>query len=266
MRASRSLSSALGKSSPLSSLSVLRTLWQTLVDCAHRILCPIQQDCPELFDRSLRKTSHILLALSDLVNGEPSSPPVTYYALDLEKPELERTLSELAASDVGSKLQGKVAIKGMWGTYDGGLKFIQEGGIHGRDAASQMEQLTLESLRDMSPASHKDSESSGTRSSEHGSGSDVITTPSTPDTPQTPLHILFLGSSIGNFPRDDGTDFLRGLPLRPGSGDTLLLGIDHNIDPVEIEQSYNDSLGITRRFIIQGKSSNLVDRHGLTPR
>ena len=217
-------------------------------------------------NRSLKKTSHILLALSHLVEEKDSTPPITYYALDLEKPELERTLSELATSDVGLKLQGKVATKGMWGTYDGGLKFIQEGGIHGRDAVSQILTggLTFENLRDLSPVSYRDSESAGTRSSENGSGSDVMTTPSTPEVSQTPLHILFLGSSLGNFPRGDGTKFLHDLPLRPGSGDTLLLGLDHENDPAEIVKAYNDSLGITRRFILQGKYLNSAGLHDLT--
>ena len=218
--------------------------------------------------RSLRKTSHILLALSHLVDENSSTPPITYYALDLDKPELERTLAELTASDVGLKLQGKIATKGMWGTYDGGLKFIQEGGIHGRDALSQVhtEGLIFEGLRDISPVSYKNSESSGTRSSEDGSGSDAVTTPSTPDMPQTPLHILFIGSSLGNFPRGDDASFLRGLPLRPGSGDTFLLGLDHNDNPAEIERAYGcDSLGITRSFIMQGKSLNPGGQRDLTP-
>jgi len=161
----------------------------------------------------------------------------------------------MAASDVGSKLQGKVATKGMWGTYDGGLKFIQEGGIRGLDTISQVEHLSFEGLRDMSPVSYRDSESAGTHSSENGS--DVMTSPSTPDVPQTPLHILFLGSSLGNFQRGDDANFLRGLPLRPGSGDTLLLGLDHDNDPAEIERAYDDSLGITRKFILQGKIFNI---------
>ena len=186
-----------------------------------------------ILSRSLRKTSHILLALSHLVDEKSSTPPITYYALDLDKPELERTLAELTASDVGLKLQGKVATKGIWGTYDEGLKFIREGGIHGRGSA-------------------------GTRSSESGSGSDTTT---------TPLHILFIGSSLGHFPRGDDADFLRGLPLRPGSGDTFLLGLDHNDNPTEIERAYGcDSLGITRSFMMQGKFLNLAGQRGLTPR
>ena len=154
----------------------------------------------------------------------------------------------------------------MWGTYDGGLKFIQEGGLHGRNATSQMlpDTSTFEGLRDMSPVSCRDSgsESPGTRSSENDQGSDVMTSPSTPGTPQTPLHILFLGSSLGNFPRGDDAGFLRGLPLRPGSGDTLLLGLDHDNDPGEIERAYNDSLGITRKFLLEGKFFEL---HRTTP-
>lgn len=42
---------------------------------------------------------------------------MTYYALDLEQRELERTLTQLAMSDVGTLLQGKVDAKGMLGTY-----------------------------------------------------------------------------------------------------------------------------------------------------
>jgi L-histidine Nalpha-methyltransferase / hercynylcysteine S-oxide synthase len=194
--------------------------------------------------------------LSNLVDEQHPTPPITYYALDLEKLELERTISELAASDVGLQLQGKVATKGMWGTYDGGLKFIQEGGLHGRNATSQIlaEAPTFEGLRDMSPVFHRDSGSESSRSSENDQDSDVITAPSTPGTPQRPLHILFLGSSLGNFVRGDDANFLRGLPLRPGSGDTLLLGLDHDNDPAVIELAYNDPSGITRKFLLQGKS------------
>lgn len=200
--------------------------------------------------------------MSKLVNEKHSTPPITYYALDLEKPELERTLSELAASDVGHKLQGKVMTKGMWGTYDGGLRFIQEGGLRGRDAVSQIltsNELASKSPRGMSPVSYRGSQSTGTHSSENDQDSDVMTSPSTPDMPQTPLHIMFLGSSLGNFLRGDGHSFLRGLPLRPGSGDTLLLGLDHDNGPAEIELAYNDSLGITRKFIMQGKSLDLFE-------
>ena len=56
----------------------------------------------------------MLLGLSRLASNP--TLPVTYYALDLEQRELERTLGQLALSDVGTLLQGKVDAKGMLGT------------------------------------------------------------------------------------------------------------------------------------------------------
>lgn len=71
--------------------------------------------------------------------------------------------------------------------------------------------------------------------------------------PQSPpLHILFLGSSLGNFSRQDMASFLLRLPLRPGSGDTLLLGLDGDNGKELVERAYNDSKGITRAFIMNG--------------
>jgi uncharacterized SAM-dependent methyltransferase len=63
---------------------------------------------------------------------------------------------------------------------------------------------------------------------------------------------MFLGSSLGNFTPDSACKFLRNLPLRPGSNDKLLLGLDHDNDKALVERAYNDSLGITRDFILNG--------------
>ena len=93
------------------------------------------------------------------------------------------------------------------------------------------------------------SDTSGTRNS---SDETDVTPPSTPDTAQPPLHILFLGSSLGNFSRQEGSAFLRSLPLRRGCGDMLLLGLDHCSDAVKIETAYNDPKGYTRKFIMNG--------------
>ncbi|KAI4527071.1 hypothetical protein K525DRAFT_285956 [Schizophyllum commune Loenen D] len=57
------------------------------------------------------------------------------------------------------------------------------------------------------------------------------------------LHILFFGSSFRNFQRDAWAAFLRILPLRPGSGDTLLLAMDHVNDKGKIDAAHNDSQG-----------------------
>ncbi|KAI5834583.1 hypothetical protein K523DRAFT_389864, partial [Schizophyllum commune Tattone D] len=54
---------------------------------------------------------------------------------------------------------------------------------------------------------------------------------------------LFFGSSFRNFQRDAWAAFLRILPLRPGSGDTLLLAMDHVNDKGKIDAAHNDSQG-----------------------
>jgi len=67
-----------------------------------------------------------------------------------------------------------------------------------------------------------------------------------------PLHLMFLGSSLGNFDRADSANFLRSLPLRPGSSDTLLLGLDGRNEKRRVERAYNDPEGYTERFIMNG--------------
>ncbi len=186
-----------------------------------------------------------------MVKDGTSRPPITYYALDLEERELERTLGDIAKSDVGKLLQGKVKTKGMWGTYDEGLKFVEAGGLRSIPSqASTMESRFSRGLkldaRDVSPNSAISSDSSATESM------DSESPPSTPGDTQPPLHLLFLGSSLGNFSRHAGADFLRSLPLRPGSGDTLLLGMDHDNAKEVIEEAYNDRKGYTKKFIMNG--------------
>ena len=156
---------------------------------------------------------------------------------------------EVNHSNIGPELQGKVSTSGLCGTYDDGLKFIQEGGLDSR--------ATLKSI-DTSVAAHysvervvRDASPSSDTSSHNRTEVTEATPPSTPGG-QQPLHLLFLGSSLGNFPRGEDTAFLKSLPLRPGLGDTLLVGLDHGCDAKQIEAAYNDSKGITRSFIMNG--------------
>ncbi|KAJ7145247.1 DUF323 domain-containing protein [Mycena filopes] len=204
----------------------------------------------ELGAGALRKTSHILLALSRLVkdsaqDGKPA--PLTYYALDLEERELQRTLGEIDLSDVGKSLQGKVATKGLCATYDQGLKFAESGGLHTRNTAGRLSRGSITPFkfdtRDPSPMS-------GSSASDCSEA--ATSPPSTPDDVPPPIHLMFLGSSLGNFSRAEGADFLRALPLRPGSGDTLLIGMDHDNDKAQIEEAYNDRQGYTKKFIMNG--------------
>lgn len=66
-----------------------------------------------------------------------------------------------------------------------------------------------------------------------------------------PLHMVFLGSSLGNFARPAAAPFLASLPLKPG--DTLLLGLDGRPHPgkegsEKVRVAYNDPAGHTRAF------------------
>ena len=195
----------------------------------------------------MRKTSHILSAISKKVPTQSSPAQTTYYALDLERRELERSLDQLVASPVGSEIKGKVDIRGLWGTYEGGLNFVDEGGLRGREVAT----ATAIRARSLSSDGAATQLSSPTSSSQQDT---IETPPSTPDreTLDSPLHILFLGASLGNFPRGEEITFLRSLPLRADKGDTLLLGLDHTSDATKIERAYDDRAGITRRFILNG--------------
>jgi len=62
--------------------------------------------------------------------------------------------------------------------------------------------------------------------------------------------MLFLGSNIGNLQKSAANDFLRAIRkvLRPG--DALLLGADLKKDRETLEHAYNDSVGVTRAFIL----------------
>ncbi|RDB14613.1 Ergothioneine biosynthesis protein 1 [Hypsizygus marmoreus] len=207
----------------------------------------------ELGAGALRKTSHILLGLSRLVPNPSARAPITYYALDLEEREIARTLGEIASSDVGKHLEGRVETKGMCGTYDDGLKYVEEGGLNGgRNTHIPSEMFVNRlGLGDISPIS-SESASSASSAAEDDPDDEATSDPSTPNEAQPPLHILFLGSSLGNFNREGAADFLRSLPLRAGSGDTLLLGMDHDNGKDIIEEAYNDRKGYTKRFIMNG--------------
>jgi L-histidine N-alpha-methyltransferase len=62
------------------------------------------------------------------------------------------------------------------------------------------------------------------------------------------LLVLFLGSTIGNFDRDAGENFLREMRAILQPGDTLLLGTDLE-KSVELQlMAYNDPAGVTAAF------------------
>ena len=139
----------------------------------------------------------------------------------------------------------------MLGTYDNGIAFVLQGGLQDTvdnglcayGGSPSLERYTLQSIRRDPPPLSNASTGQITQDTD-------TTKPTTPGQPQ--LHVLFLGSSIGNFLRGEDAQFLRSLPLRAGYGDTLLLGLDHDNDREEIEIAYNDPKGLTRSFIMNG--------------
>ncbi len=66
--------------------------------------------------------------------------------------------------------------------------------------------------------------------------------------PRTRKLITFFGSSIGNFPDDEGAVFLRELARSMEREDRLLIGMDMLKSVEIIEAAYNDRFGVTAEF------------------
>ncbi|KAF7726635.1 hypothetical protein EC973_008599 [Apophysomyces ossiformis] len=143
----------------------------------------------ELGSGSLRKTLITLQAI------ERKKIHVTYYALDLDQHELERSLASLGEFTY-------VDLVGLLGTYDQGIPWLSQ-----RFASNT----------------------------------------------KTHKIVLWLGSSIGNQTRKESAKFLHRLQrtcLQPG--DLCVIGFDKRNDANKIEAAYDDSLGVTREFIMNG--------------
>lgn len=71
----------------------------------------------------------------------------------------------------------------------------------------------------------------------------------------TPRLALWLGSSVGNFGREDAARFLSRVHDPLGPDGHLLLGVDRRKDPAVLERAYDDARGTTARFNL-----NLLER------
>ena len=69
------------------------------------------------------------------------------------------------------------------------------------------------------------------------------------------LLVLWLGSSVGNFPHEQAASMLRGLTAACDPADTLLIGFDLLKDPRTLTAAYDDSRGVTAQF-----NYNLLER------
>jgi hypothetical protein len=248
-------------------------------------------DVVELGAGALRKTAHLLTALADNLPAPPdaeggaTTPPIAYHALDLSKPELDRVLGQMDES-YGDVLKGRVSCVGLHGDYHAGLQFVRGGGLGSLTATNTppstpsiqssdvpgspesavlvtpaVEDVSLPIVADTIPFLDcplgEDSKwcpppatatvpAPAASASTSDDGAPLGATDE-----RRPLHILFLGSSLGNFDRKDAAPFLRSLPMQPG--DTLLLGLDGRPTPgpagrTKVEVAYNDPSGHTRAF------------------
>jgi L-histidine N-alpha-methyltransferase len=64
----------------------------------------------------------------------------------------------------------------------------------------------------------------------------------------SPTLVAFLGSTIGNFPREPAIRVLSHVARAMGPSDRFLLGADLRKDPEIINRAYNDSRGVTAAF------------------
>ncbi|KWU42457.1 hypothetical protein RHOSPDRAFT_21167 [Rhodotorula sp. JG-1b] len=174
----------------------------------------------ELGSGSLDKTRHLLRSMAKLLQTRdegsgPVSPlrSIDYKALDLEAASLYSTLSSLAS------VEGDCVTTAVDGQPDATKRRVSVSGLH----ATYDEGLAfLKAQNDAgSPAAERRATS-----------------------------IMWLGSSCGNYTREEAVQFLRNIELR--EGDTMLIGIDGCADGPRIETAYNDPQGVTRAFILEG--------------
>ncbi|BGP43762.1 hypothetical protein JCM10449v2_007819 [Rhodotorula kratochvilovae] len=203
----------------------------------------------ELGSGSLDKTRHLLRSMAKLLQpkeGEKAGAmeAIDYKALDLEAASLHSTLSSLASVEgdcVTTSLQNqtsqsrrRVSVSGLHATYDEGLAFLKA------QQASFSPPTRAHGLPE-SPFS-----SPGTSASVLPPVDENVALDEQPRT----TSIMWLGSSCGNYTREEAVEFLRNIDLR--KGDTMLIGIDGCADGPKIETAYNDPQGVTEAFILEG--------------
>jgi EasF-like predicted methyltransferase len=93
----------------------------------------------------------------------------------------------------------------------------------------------------------------------HGTYDDGLVWLKGPNVSSKPKVVLSLGSSIGNFPREEVAPFLAAYSKTLSKGDQMIIGIDACKDHDRVYHAYNDRNGVTHAFIANGlKHANRV--------
>lgn len=139
--------------------------------------------------RNLRKVNLLLQAF------DKAGKHIEYFALDLDRKELERTLGQLPAYQ-------HVRSHGLWGTYDDGREWLKQ------PFNTERQKCVL---------------SLGSSIGKFVFGWTTI-----------PAGYRLLRSLAGNFHRDEASDFLRGFASVLSPGDLMLVGVDSCSDPCKV--------------------------------
>lgn len=82
-----------------------------------------------------------------------------------------------------------------------------------------------------------------------------------------PKTILSLGSSIGNFTRQEAPDFIAQFAAILQPNDSFVIGLDACQDPEKVYHAYNDRDGVTHQFTMNGlhHANRLLGREAFRP-
>ena len=86
----------------------------------------------------------------------------------------------------------------------------------------------------------------------HGTYDDGLAWLQQPQNAKRPKCIVSLGSSIGNFTRDEAAHFLAGFAQILRRDDYILVGLDACRDKDKVFHAYNDRHGVTHAFLRNG--------------
>jgi EasF-like predicted methyltransferase len=86
----------------------------------------------------------------------------------------------------------------------------------------------------------------------HGTYDDGLDWLSKTVSPTTPTCVLTMGSSIGNFSREEAAIFLQSFAKVLGPVDSLLVGLDACQEPERVYRAYNDAQSLTHSFYRNG--------------